>query len=255
MEKEIIMGIYKIENINTHKVYIGQAEDIYKRWKDHKRMLKNNKHHSCKLQKAYNRTRNNKEEIFQYSIVEVVEYKEDLFKREKYWMDYYNSLYDGYNCADIGKFQIVKNNKAKEKKLKTEFYYNLFTNIFNPDYMHIGRIGGSKTWMGRIQDKHYAWASMKKLCNIIEWYNQYNTFEENTSLFIRTAPTFPGHTNAKFIGVILDENMKTLESYRFGTYKGHYMPEYNCKDLGSELTQEQIECFFKIAKEYTKPIA
>jgi len=31
-----ISGIYKIENLINHKVYIGQSIDIYKRWDDHK---------------------------------------------------------------------------------------------------------------------------------------------------------------------------------------------------------------------------
>lgn len=32
----IISGIYKIENLINHKVYIGQSVNIYKRWREHK---------------------------------------------------------------------------------------------------------------------------------------------------------------------------------------------------------------------------
>ena len=32
---QVISGIYKIENLINHKVYIGQSKNIYKRWKSH----------------------------------------------------------------------------------------------------------------------------------------------------------------------------------------------------------------------------
>lgn len=34
--KQIVSGIYKIENLITHKVYIGQSVNIYHRWLAHK---------------------------------------------------------------------------------------------------------------------------------------------------------------------------------------------------------------------------
>lgn len=34
--RPIISGIYKIENLINHKVYIGQSVNIYKRWREHK---------------------------------------------------------------------------------------------------------------------------------------------------------------------------------------------------------------------------
>lgn len=112
IQKEVIQGIYKIENTKTHKVYIGQSKDIYKRWSQHQYKLEHNKHHSPKLQNSYNRTKD--KSIFEYSIVEIVENKEDLDAREKYYIDKYNSLYDGYNCADVGDFLNEKNNKEKD---------------------------------------------------------------------------------------------------------------------------------------------
>ena len=33
---EKICGIYKITNLVNGKVYIGQSQDIYSRWKEHK---------------------------------------------------------------------------------------------------------------------------------------------------------------------------------------------------------------------------
>ena len=44
--KKKISGIYKIENLINHKVYIGQSKDINKRWSRHR----SNEH---KIQKLY----------------------------------------------------------------------------------------------------------------------------------------------------------------------------------------------------------
>ena len=40
----IYSGIYKIENIINHKIYIGQSKDIETRWEHHKWELNNHKH-------------------------------------------------------------------------------------------------------------------------------------------------------------------------------------------------------------------
>lgn len=48
-------GIYKIINLTNNKVYIGSAIDISHRFACHKYDLKNNRHHSNHLQKAYNK--------------------------------------------------------------------------------------------------------------------------------------------------------------------------------------------------------
>ena len=42
--KSQVSGIYKIENLINHKVYIGQSKNIYARWKQHKRNINNPKY-------------------------------------------------------------------------------------------------------------------------------------------------------------------------------------------------------------------
>lgn len=41
---QVITGIYKIENLINHKVYIGQSINIFRRWKEHIKLCKNNKY-------------------------------------------------------------------------------------------------------------------------------------------------------------------------------------------------------------------
>jgi len=42
-------GIYKITNLDNGKMYVGQAVDINRRWKDHKRLLNKNQHGNSHL--------------------------------------------------------------------------------------------------------------------------------------------------------------------------------------------------------------
>ena len=48
-------GIYKITNIDTDKVYIGQSSNIEKRWNTHIKRLNNNTHINKHLQAAWNK--------------------------------------------------------------------------------------------------------------------------------------------------------------------------------------------------------
>ena len=87
--------IYKITNINTNKVYIGKtSRTIQERWKEH-----------CKQfnQDALNRPLYNAMKKYGVDnfLIEVVEECDEsiLSIREQYWIDAYNSYYDGYNAT------------------------------------------------------------------------------------------------------------------------------------------------------------
>ena len=87
--------IYKITNINTNKVYIGKTSRIIQeRWKEH-----------CKQfnQDALNRPLYNamkKYGVDNFLIEVVEEWDESILSiREQYWIDAYNSYYDGYNAT------------------------------------------------------------------------------------------------------------------------------------------------------------
>ena len=49
------IGIYKIECLINHKVYIGQSTNIELRWKHHIYQLKKNNHENKYLQAAWNK--------------------------------------------------------------------------------------------------------------------------------------------------------------------------------------------------------
>ena len=91
-------GIYKIINVLNNKMYIGSTKNFKKRFQTHLRMLRKNKHHSIKLQRAYNKYG---EENFKFEIVEECEYTKNLIiERENYYIKKFNSKENGYNIAD-----------------------------------------------------------------------------------------------------------------------------------------------------------
>ena len=216
IQKEIIQGIYKIENTKTHKVYIGQSIDIYRRWQDHKYALERNEHHSRKLQNSYNRVKD--KSIFEYSILEVVEYKEDLNIREKYYIDKYNSLYDGYNCADVGDFLNERIIKKRIDKIKQRYYYSIFVNLYNPDIVRF-----SQRWLNKLDPNtmHYSWASMRRLCIILKWFYD-NYYNKDNSLMIHITVTH----NSLFVARIKRDN-EQVEAYRFKVVNQQYIPEWD----------------------------
>jgi group I intron endonuclease len=82
-----ISGIYRIQSkIKSERIYIGSAVDINDRWRCHLKDLRNNKHHSKKLQRHYDKYG---EVDLQLSILLGCE-KEDLLKTEQYFIDSYN---------------------------------------------------------------------------------------------------------------------------------------------------------------------
>jgi group I intron endonuclease len=105
-------SIYKIRHIQSGKVYIGSAVNTYNRWMVHLNHLRKNKHHSIHLQRAWNRYG---EQNFKFEIIEKVKDKNNLIKREQYWMDHfdsYNPKY-GYNISPTAGSQLGFHHSAE----------------------------------------------------------------------------------------------------------------------------------------------
>ena len=76
-------GIYAITGPND-KVYIGSSINVHKRWTIHKNQLRNNKHHSAHLQRAWNKYG---EDAFEFSMLEYITDKTLLINREQFYLD------------------------------------------------------------------------------------------------------------------------------------------------------------------------
>lgn len=78
-------GIYKITNIKTNAVYIGQSSNIKNRWKYYMK-LKCKK--QCKLYESFIKFGL---ENFKFEILEISNCSATRNIREQYWIDYYDS--------------------------------------------------------------------------------------------------------------------------------------------------------------------
>ena len=87
--------IYKIENIVNNKKYIGVTGNIEQRKKTHFNRLRQNKHHSPYLQKAWNKY-GEKNFLFQI-ICELDCSKEEAYKIEEFFIEKEKGYTEGYN--------------------------------------------------------------------------------------------------------------------------------------------------------------
>lgn len=93
----IMIGIYKITNILNDKSYIGQSINIYQRWAEHK-YIATHKIERFKNNKFYNAIKKYGLENFSFDILEETSI-EKLDEKERFWINYYNSFYNGYNST------------------------------------------------------------------------------------------------------------------------------------------------------------
>lgn len=106
MAKERICGIYKIANRINNKVYIGQSINIEARWREHKSDFKARRdRHNVYFQRSWDKYG---EENFEFEIIETC-LKEDLDKREIYWVKHYKSSDTnfGYNADEGGNGRVI----------------------------------------------------------------------------------------------------------------------------------------------------
>jgi len=144
MEK--IIGIYCITNLINNKKYIGQSINIDNRWKDHKKLLNNNKHYNKHLQKSWITYG---KDNFKFEILSNINRKDQLILNilECFYISFYKTLNKeyGYNMKEGGtngglteeaklKISLSKLGKPRSEKVKD----------------NLRRIKkGNKIWLGR----------------------------------------------------------------------------------------------------------
>lgn len=107
IQKNGISIIYALQHNSTKNIYIGKTENLYQRYMFHLQNLKEQKHPSKNLQEDFNKYG----EDFSIYILEEIEeprerilfYGELLAKdriAEVKWMQYYDTLQNGYNTQD-----------------------------------------------------------------------------------------------------------------------------------------------------------
>lgn len=121
------VGVYTITNLITNKIYVGSTKNsFYERWRLHFKSLKNNNHHSKKLQFSVNKYGLNN---FKFEILEITE-REIANNIEQYWLNILNPIKLGYNVSysvnggcfgckmsELNKLKISKANKNNKHHL------------------------------------------------------------------------------------------------------------------------------------------
>jgi len=118
-----IIGIYKIENIITGKVYIGQSINISARIRDHKWRLSLDNHPNNHLQSSWNKYG---AAAFVFEIIEEM-LAEYLTEAEQYYIDIYNSADRrfGYNkCPSAGSRRGSKSSEETKRKISESLIGN-----------------------------------------------------------------------------------------------------------------------------------
>src|SRR5574340_1223783 len=112
----MISGIYIIQNLINHKVYIGSAIDLLRRYRDHKFCLKSNNHGNQYLQNAWNKYG---KENFCFWAVEVIKEKNVLLEREQFYLDMFRVYPFGlYNIRLIAESNLgIKFSDESKRKI------------------------------------------------------------------------------------------------------------------------------------------
>ena len=93
-----MFNIYKISNTINDKLYIGvTTRAIEERFQEHKsRIEERNSIHLYQAMEKYGRDK------FQIELICTANSREEMFEKEKYYIQYYNSYNNGYNMTLSG---------------------------------------------------------------------------------------------------------------------------------------------------------
>ena len=146
-------GIYKITNLINNKIYVGQSNNIERRFAQHKSPSEQKRFSNKPLYKAFEKYGI---ENFEFEILEEC-LVEELNEKEKYWIEKLNTLthQNGYNI-NAGGDGVADENHPRHKLTK-EDVIDIRTRYNNKErckevealYSHlIGHSGFSKIWKG-----------------------------------------------------------------------------------------------------------
>ena len=108
-----IGGIYKIENIVDHKVYIGQTNNLEKRKTQHFSHLRHNKHFNSYLQRSFNKYG---EHNFLFTILQTCQNREEMNYFETYWWNYYIGKIGKENVFNLAHTGNAKNTSEETRR-------------------------------------------------------------------------------------------------------------------------------------------
>ena len=103
-----MIGIYKITNKITGKIYIGLSIDIYRRFYEHQTKGETSRIPVDVAIQKYGKDK------FSYEVLEECSIDE-LNQKETFWIKKLNAIENGYNCSEGGNQQSIGENNGKAK--------------------------------------------------------------------------------------------------------------------------------------------
>ena len=202
-----MQGIYQIRNIKTNQIYIGSSKNIERRWKEHQYRLECNAHHSIKLQRSYNKSKD--KSIFVYELIEEIKDINLLKDREQYYINLYDAYNTGYNCCavvDNPKYTLKNQRKLTKLQLRN-LYYDEFMTLYGQynDCIELGY-----TFTERLSYKEYAYSTYKAVNTILKWFIE--SYGENYKLRY----SFTGNRQYYFAIHDKDDNVFAYYQYKKG---------------------------------------
>lgn len=92
------MGVYKIVNLHSGKVYVGSSHSVHARWLTHRSQLNNGLHGNPELQSDWSSLG---PDGFSFRMLEEVSDASTLIAREQSWMNELTACATGYNRKPI----------------------------------------------------------------------------------------------------------------------------------------------------------
>ena len=199
-----MIGIYKIVNKINNNIYVGLSVDIYRRWKSHKQRYNNksDKEYDKVLYKAF---RKYGIENFSFEVIEECKV-EELRRKEKYWIAFYDSFNNGYNSTPGGEDILPMSGEKHPNHKVTE-----------NDVIYIRKLWASKTLSTR--EMYYEFedrigkSGFKKIYTWQTWKNilpELNT-KENRQWHANNGKSFSNPLSKNSKSKLTDEQYKDIE--------------------------------------------
>lgn len=190
-------------------------------------MLKNDIHHSIKLQRSYNKAKD--KTIFLFEIIEEVP-EDKLKEREQYYIDLYDSFIVGYNC--IEKVDNPSSSTKISKKKKNKILLNNFHKEFLTLYIiNQEKFIFNKLLLERLNTKHYQYSVYKNVINMMNWF-----MDNYGDDYIGKIDVCG---NKQYYIIIIDD-----KGYEFVCYKWYknimYVSEYDTKIYRNSLMSDNL---------------
>jgi hypothetical protein len=166
-----ICGVYKITNTANGKFYVGSSKDIYKRWKQHKDALNEDRHGNVHLQNAWNKYSIGS---FKFEIIEECE-PEIQFEREQFYLNELNPFDgNGYNIVRRISKEYMSDHYMIKKCMRCGDEYHTFSHLAK--YCDICKDEMAKESLENFQTEIY-WMKGSNMC-FNAMYDGYESVED-----------------------------------------------------------------------------